>query len=653
MHKLSKLKLKDFNNSAVRTGFVVGFAAMTSAAVINALCWAVLGEAAAPGKAGFVLAFGVSLFAALFSALLNLRQSRSMESIASHAEAIALGNIETAFVSPQGAIHPIHLQLNLIAEAQLKRIEEFHRLLEDSRIREERLYEALDQMDDEITVYDPTGMLVTVNKAFTRHCNGIGARVGPGMLRRDVLQAMATAPGNGVPSSERDMWLEHQFQMRELAISSTKPVDTLQRDGRHMRFTVIETPLKNQIEITTDITDMVTSMLEVERSHREVEAAARIKSVTVARLMNTIRTPMTGVLAAAELLNETPLNANQQGKLDLIRRSSGTLLGIVQDMIDVADGARGAVVESGEPFELVNVNNPKRAVLLIRSPELLEKITLVLKKDAVQSISLETVDLVRELLEDTDGESINVDFVMSDDSQACEQLLAHEAVKKPESRIRVIDLNKVMTDGFGMPEPQELTSSPELAPSEVPPIEVAASSADIADDPAEANDSGGNKAVEALETAQDTEARGFTELPRSGLRVRPIEVMVVEDNDVNQIIYDQIMSNSGYHYLIVSSGEEAVNTALREKPNLILMDISMPGVNGIDATKRIRSRLSSDKKPVIVGMTQHVLSGDREKCLMSGMDDYCVKPTSAGPLRAQIANWLGLASQKTGMTIQA
>jgi CheY-like chemotaxis protein len=293
---------------------------------------------------------------------------------------------------------------------------------------------------------------------------------------------------------------------------------------------------------------------------------------------------------------------------------------------------------------LVNVHNIRRAVLLVRSAELLDKITGVLKHDAVQSVSLETVDLVQELLGEIHGESIKVDFVMTDDSAAFEQLEKWKSQARPNAPFQLIDLNKVMTDGFTTP-PSPI-KSPALAPSEIPFIEVATTAV-------ESPAANPQDAIVADQKVHYEEAHDAVALPQSGLRKRPIEVMVVEDNDVSQIVYDQIMRNSGFNYLIVSSGEEAVSTALREKPGLILMDISMPGLNGLDATKRIRTRLPDENRPVIVGMTQHLLSGDREKCLMSGMDDYAMKPTLPGPLRKQISAWLSLATQKNSLAAQA
>ena len=91
-------------------------------------------------------------------------------------------------------------------------------------MREERLYEALDVLDDEIAVFDQGGMLVCVNRSFNKYCNTAGAPVAPGMMRPEILKALSQAPGNNVPPNERDMWLDHQLQMRDLAASGGRPV---------------------------------------------------------------------------------------------------------------------------------------------------------------------------------------------------------------------------------------------------------------------------------------------------------------------------------------------------------------------------------------------------------------------------------------------
>jgi PAS domain-containing protein len=166
MVNLRDIKAAILVDGAVRTGFAVAFVSMTSAALINLMFWLALGAAGAPGRAGFFLAFGVSAIAGLVSGLISLRRIRVIERAEAHSAAIAQGNLQASFANGQDMTSPLQHNLKLIAEAQLKRVEEFHRLLEDSRIREERLYEALDTMDDEIAVFDESGMLVCVNKAY-------------------------------------------------------------------------------------------------------------------------------------------------------------------------------------------------------------------------------------------------------------------------------------------------------------------------------------------------------------------------------------------------------------------------------------------------------------------------------------------------------
>jgi CheY-like chemotaxis protein len=208
----------------------------------------------------------------------------------------------------------------------------------------------------------------------------------------------------------------------------------------------------------------------------------------------------------------------------------------------------------------------------------------------------------------------------------------------PVNRPKIIDLNRVMKEGFdteAAAEPAMASKTPEApAPSQPAAAEKPRTAAELKKPAAP-------RALPALAELPKESA-----VPAKKTKKLPIEVLIVEDNDVNQIVYDQIMSNCGYHYLIVSSGEEGVNTAVRETPRLVLMDISMPGINGLEATKRIREQLKAPRRPVIVGMTAHLLSGDREKCLSAGMDDYSLKPSAVGPLRAQIAGWLGIGARE-------
>ncbi|MGF9563591.1 response regulator [Neorhizobium sp. JUb45] len=121
-----------------------------------------------------------------------------------------------------------------------------------------------------------------------------------------------------------------------------------------------------------------------------------------------------------------------------------------------------------------------------------------------------------------------------------------------------------------------------------------------------------------------------------------LHVLVAEDNDVNQIVFTQILQSTGLNFLIVKNGAEAVDAWRERDPAVILMDVSMPVMNGHQATRKIREIESGQGGHVpIIGVTAHALESDRELCIAAGMDDYLSKPISPEMLEQKINAWLG------------
>ncbi|MDX8523254.1 response regulator [Mesorhizobium sp. MSK_1335] len=130
--------------------------------------------------------------------------------------------------------------------------------------------------------------------------------------------------------------------------------------------------------------------------------------------------------------------------------------------------------------------------------------------------------------------------------------------------------------------------------------------------------------------------------PRPADAERGLDIMVAEDNEVNQLVFTQILGETGYRFEIVGNGRKALDAFGRLNPRMILMDVSMPEMNGLEATDAIR-RLEQDMGThvPIVGVTAHALKGDRERCLEAGMDDYLPKPISPRALLEKLERWLG------------
>jgi two-component system, cell cycle response regulator DivK len=117
------------------------------------------------------------------------------------------------------------------------------------------------------------------------------------------------------------------------------------------------------------------------------------------------------------------------------------------------------------------------------------------------------------------------------------------------------------------------------------------------------------------------------------------KIVLVEDNEDNRDMLSRRLTRKGYEVLIAVNGEEAVELVKKERPALVLMDISLPVMDGFEATRRLKSQDDTKNIP-IVALTAHAMSGDREKAIDAGCDDYDVKPVELTRLLSKIENLL-------------
>jgi two-component system cell cycle response regulator DivK len=121
-------------------------------------------------------------------------------------------------------------------------------------------------------------------------------------------------------------------------------------------------------------------------------------------------------------------------------------------------------------------------------------------------------------------------------------------------------------------------------------------------------------------------------------------ILLVEDNDMNRDMLSRRLRRRGFEVLIAADGAQGLAMARSEKPHLILMDMSLPVLDGWEATRRLKAASDTGGIPVI-GLTAHAMATDRDKCLEAGCDDYDTKPVELGRLLDKIERLLG-----TGVT---
>jgi len=116
-------------------------------------------------------------------------------------------------------------------------------------------------------------------------------------------------------------------------------------------------------------------------------------------------------------------------------------------------------------------------------------------------------------------------------------------------------------------------------------------------------------------------------------------ILVIEDNETNMYLIRFILEKSGYEVIEAKDGTSGVDLAIKEKPDLIIMDLQLPDINGLEATKRIRASKADSKIPIIA-LTSYAMVGDREEALAAGCTGYIQKPINPETFMAEIEKYL-------------
>jgi CheY-like chemotaxis protein len=116
-------------------------------------------------------------------------------------------------------------------------------------------------------------------------------------------------------------------------------------------------------------------------------------------------------------------------------------------------------------------------------------------------------------------------------------------------------------------------------------------------------------------------------------------ILVIEDNETNMYLIGFILRKNGHEVIEARTGEEGLELAIKDKPDLVLMDIQLPGIDGLEATRRIRESEEDSEVPVIA-LTSYAMTGDREKSLAAGCTGYIEKPINPDTFISEIEKYL-------------
>ncbi|MCX6269171.1 MAG: ATP-binding protein [Bacteroidetes bacterium] len=396
------------------------------------------------------------------------------------------------------------------------------------------------------------------------------------------------------------------------------------------------------------------------------EQSEQFKQQFLANMSHEIRTPMNAVMGMTSLVLNTPLQEKQKFYLEGIKKSSDTLLHIINDILDLSKIEAGKMELEKIDFSLKDSLNQVKQTLNHRAEEkglaLLVSIDTgihdVVVGDPVR-LNQVLINLAGNAIKFTENGSVSIELTKGDDESAIRFSIIDTGIGIPQEKLQTVfeefsqvnasDNRKYGGTGLGLSISRQL-------------VELMGGKISIS------STEGTGTTFSFMVTcekgsAENLEQRLASEEQVDGSILDGLSILVVDDNEYNRIVAkDTLESKSGASVIAVESGAAAIDLLKSTEFDVVLMDVQMPGMNGFEATRQIRSRkyevgsgkdevrTGAKRSPVkpnseipIIALTASVLRTDLDKCTAAGMDGYIPKPVRASQLITGIARVMNIA----------
>jgi hypothetical protein len=479
------------------------------------------------------------------------------------------------------------------------------------------------------------------------------------------------APAKLLGKTDFDFFTEEHarpaFEDEQKVIQTGLPIFREEKEtwltGRETWASTVKLPMRDErgqisgtFGISRDITERVRSEKDLQRAKEAAESASRTKSEFLANMSHEVRTPLNGVIGMIDLLLDTELSREQREYAGMAKKSAFLLLEIINDILDfsrieagklefdMVDFDFAAIIDDinnilgmkarRKNLELVCRIEPGFPHLLVGDPGRLQQVLTNLVDNAIKFTRRGKVALLAGL-EEEDDDRVILRFVIKD-----------TGIGIPADRLDSLFQAFTQVDGsysrnFGgtglgltiSKKMVELMGGQIGVESEVGKGSTFRFTVHLKKQ--HTRNGNGRKAAESRNASLPI-------LDIAKENGRNVRILLVEDNPINRKLVIRLLQKSGYLADAVNTGLKAIQKVKSTHYDLILMDIQMPELDGIETTRRIRgsSQGATAVDVPIIALTAHAIKGDRDKCLNAGMNDYMSKPFDILKFAEIIARWL-------------
>ncbi len=513
------------------------------------------------------------------------------------------------------------------------------------------LYALVQNTAEAIFSVDALDRITVINHRFQQL---ISARLGRELIAGEEF-------GAALPTTARIQWKE---RLQKVLLGQTINYREISAsiDGEQV-YEILLYPVINDQQLVTgasyysrNITDRIQQEEELRIAKEKAEKATLAKSEFLAVMSHEIRTPLNGLIGISELLNSTSLSVQQKEFVDIIRLSGESLLQVISDILDFSKIEADRMQLESAPFELKSVVTETLSILSGKALEKNLKLEYIADLDLPSTVIGDKARL-RQILMNLVGNALKF----------TEQGGISVSIKIKQEFKNILELQfEVKDTGAGIPPNQAdklFDAFTQVDPSTY--RKYGGTGLGLTICKTLVTLMGGQIWVESLQDKGSTffftikverSENEVIEVKAAPRILFPAEkmaeeyaasILLAEDNDINRLLASKLFGRLGYSIEAVSNGLEALNAVKRKRYDIVFMDVQMPEMDGLEATRAIREQIPSGHQPVIIAMTAFATSEDRDMCLDAGMDDYVPKPITLEDLERMLRKWAGINFEKT------